>query len=91
MTDLTWWPVVTVTFIDEEERRLARYTMDEAVEDMEFADLQLDVADLQLDVAASVAPAARSQAMCKAFVVSCQEQLQWDPPVAWWFLARSHM
>ena len=90
MPDLTWWPVVTLTFDDEEERRLARYMMDEATEDIEFADSQLDDdADLQLDVATS--PAASSQVMCKALCVTCQEQIQWDPPVAWWFPTRSSM
>ena len=66
---------------------LAYYLMDEAAEDIEIADL-----DLNGDVAtATHEPLARLHAMCKAFVICCQDQLQWDTPVGWWFPTRSSM
>ena len=80
---LTWWPVVSVSFTEDEEKRLAKYMMDEASEDIEF-----QIADMP---ETEVGPSTGPQVACKALVLSCQEQLQWDTPTGWYFPTRSRM
>jgi len=77
---LTWLPVVTISFVEEEERRLAKYMMEEAAEDIELATCELDV---------GIEPQERTHFASKALVMCCQEQLQWDPPAAWYFPTRA--
>ena len=78
----TWWPVVSVTFIEEEEKRLAKYMTEDASEDIEFHVCEQPAIE---------EPIAVPHVACKALVLSCQEQLQWDIPTGWYFPTRSSM
>ncbi|MFM7982218.1 MAG: hypothetical protein ACKPKO_23150, partial [Candidatus Fonsibacter sp.] len=70
----TWWPVVSITFIEEEERCLAKYMTDEASEDIEFHACER--------TAIEEMKARPIEVACKALILSCQEQLQWEIPAA---------
>ena len=97
---LSWWPVVAISFKEEMESQIAMYMERDAVEDIEDTDdivlwdgTQEDVAPTvdvaPKDVVAKSRPSVLTG--CRSIWCCCQEQLQWDEPEAWPFPLRSRL
>ena len=82
--DLSWWPVVAVSFKDEEEKAIAVYMDHQAKED-EDNDDHIVLWDVEEPVAIAEKPLINVPSTPRCIWISCQEQLQWDQPEAWPF------